>query len=225
MFVVNGQSSVQLNCTSDIPLPDLVDWHYRPAGQIGFDNIVHIRYLIDKHTASKKFEFLPTIDGVQNLIIRNVTFSDAGTYRCWDDGGLGTAKYALAELVVVGEHLECTHNISDDIVIGGDVCGLRLKADVVNCTCSIKYKGTIAPTFRWKHSGEEKHKNVTHVTHSDTLSVSSLILAINGEMDNTGFSCSIELFNNTISSSSPYNNLSWSSPPINLACNYNLWFK
>jgi len=225
MFVVNGQSSVQLNCTSDIPLPDLVDWHFRPAGHIVFDNIVHMRFLIDKYIESKKFEFLRTIDGVQNLIIRNVTFSDAGTYRCWDDGGLGTADYALAELVVVGEHLECTHNISDDFMIGGDICNLGLKADVVNYTCSVVYKGTVAPTFRWKHGGGEKHKNVTSESHSDTLSLSSLILEINEEMNNTEFSCSIELFNSTVSGSSPYQNLSWNSPAINLACNYNLLFK
>jgi len=218
ILVVNGQMMVQLNCTSDIQLPVLVDWHFKPAGShTRWDNIVHIRYLIDKYTESKKIEFLPTIDGVQNLIIRNVTFSDAGTYRCWDDGGLGTAEYALAELVVVETRMKCTHNISDDFAIGGDICGLGLRADVVNCTCSIIYKGTVAPTFRWKYDGRAKYKNVTRDTHSDTLSVSSLILEINEKMNNTRFSCLIELVNSTVSGSSPYQNISWNSPLINLA--------
>ena len=47
------------------------------------------------------------IDGYYNLIIRNVSLSDAGTYACYDDYA---NSYAYAELLLIGKFFELINN-------------------------------------------------------------------------------------------------------------------
>jgi len=61
-------------------------------------------------------------DGQHNLVIYNVTYSDAGIYTCFDDARLQPAVdkglFASAELVVIGSVLYYAPiNIIEDLII------------------------------------------------------------------------------------------------------------
>jgi len=83
-----------------------VDWWWIPAGstQLKPDPIYQsatLVYLYDHHIEVKRGP-----DGQENLIIYNITYSDAGNYTCYEEGRLQTAidrgDFASAEVVVIG---------------------------------------------------------------------------------------------------------------------------
>ena len=54
---------------------------------------------------TNRFTVIKEAGGFQNLVIRNISYTDAGSYKCIDDDGFGLSngQWAAADLVVIGE--------------------------------------------------------------------------------------------------------------------------
>jgi len=106
--------TVQLNCSSSLS-PMTVMWkHVLPRTDTPtiFGPSLDRKGVIYEHYQGGRFEVRNQDVRFQNLIIRNVTLSDAGTYRCIDSEGLaygeGLSSYgrwANANLTVIGGYL------------------------------------------------------------------------------------------------------------------------
>ena len=100
---------VQLNCSSSLSVT--VKWTLTRPSTDGFRTIF-------EQTSDKKGAILPSFkdrftvsnvgDGFQNLVIENVSLSDAGLYYCMDDGGFGysNGQWSKANLIVIGQCLQ-----------------------------------------------------------------------------------------------------------------------
>jgi len=88
--------TVQLNCSSSMS-PTTVMWkRIRPITMTPtiFGASSDKKGVIYEHYQGGRFEVRNQGAQYQNLIIRNVTFTDAGTYRCIDQEGLAYEKGA-----------------------------------------------------------------------------------------------------------------------------------
>jgi len=99
-----GQPVTVISCSTSLIPDDFVDWWWFPSGTTQLIPIYQsatLVYLYDYHIDVKKGP-----DGQENLVIYNITYLDAGTYTCFDEGRLQTAidrgDFASAELVVIG---------------------------------------------------------------------------------------------------------------------------
>lgn len=96
--VVALGETVQLPCKTD--LPDAVEWHHQPVQATRWRSVFSVVGEIG-HEYQPRFNVTPTDQGHMDLTIRDVTFEDAGSYQCIDEGGLGLENGQFGEAVLV----------------------------------------------------------------------------------------------------------------------------
>jgi len=103
-IVLKGQPVTVIECSTIGAQNNIADWWWIPTGQTELIPIYQSNTLVDLYKVHIEVQSRP--NGQHNLVIRDVTFSDAGKYTCFDDMRLQTAVdngyFASAELVVIG---------------------------------------------------------------------------------------------------------------------------
>ena len=101
---VLGQSKLVMYCSTVNSAHNFIDWWWVPSEHTQLIPIFQsntLVYLYENH-----IEVFHGPNGQHDLVIYNVTFSDAGNYTCFDDGKLQSAVdngyFYSAELVVIG---------------------------------------------------------------------------------------------------------------------------
>jgi len=112
--VAHEGDTVQLNCSSSLS-PTTVAWRFirRPLTKYVtiFGHSQDGKGIFYEGYGGGKFEIRNQDGQFQNLIIRNVTFADAGTFRCIDqegfayqEGASSIGRWGDANLVIVGAY-------------------------------------------------------------------------------------------------------------------------
>ena len=84
--------------------------------------------------------------GSCDLLIKQLSVEDAGTYICRRDDG----EYLETELIILISKPTCESNSNlADVLVDND-CGL--KPDSLELTCNICYLGNMPPVLEWRHS-------------------------------------------------------------------------
>lgn len=99
--LMKGENT-RLSCTT--ALKETVDWMFKPFSST---NQERSRYIVQGgrvvHYLQSRISILDGTDGRFDLLILNTELSDAGTYFCIDEGGMG--EKASAQLTVIGESI------------------------------------------------------------------------------------------------------------------------
>jgi hypothetical protein len=147
MAVMVGETA-RITCHSDMDEPvEFVSW--RP-GQSEYRNIqlIYESGILANHLQSRVS--VERDLGLHVLVIRNVTFNDAATYRCRDEGGIG--ERAVAQLIVVDPNVTCTSNIRAGGMVAGNV-PVSPESDYIIMSCVVKYTGNVSPIINFKRNG------------------------------------------------------------------------
>jgi len=122
-----------------------------------------------------------------------------------------------------GSQFNCTHNISEDGIVGGDICGIGLQPDSVNLTCSINFRGNKAPELLWsRDNGDNVTRYITIRTVSNSIATSTVLISTNERMNGSSFICSMSMNERKYASvTTPHlENIEWSSPVLKILCKY-----
>jgi len=97
--------TVQLNCRTT--LTDPIFWGYEPPGSMSMRAVYEAESIVNK--LRDRFSLNKTLDRHFILIIRNVSFIDAGKYICIENDDLGPSdgpeERASGELIVIGQYM------------------------------------------------------------------------------------------------------------------------
>ena len=181
---------VRLNCSD--PLRDTLHWSHVPLGSQMRTYIynsgigVHLRYKLGgRHSVE-----VDDSSGSCDLLIKQLSVEDAGTYTCHRDDG----EYLKTELIILVSKPTCESNSSlADVLVDND-CGLE--PDGIELTCSIGYIGNIPPALKWRHSSDPDVIVSNAISQQSTPSnkivvISSRTRASNIRMNGTHFVCSV----------------------------------
>ena len=115
--------------------------------------------------------------------------------------------------------LHCIHNINESGTVGGDVCGLNLQPDYIEMTCSINYRGNVAPTLLWDEIIDNHNitNDVIKKADNNKLAISTAVIQAGEDMNGLQFNSSVTMKWN-ISSRAVQLNITWSSPAIIILC-------
>jgi hypothetical protein len=139
---VKVNDSTYLNCTTSL-LANHVQW--RHGKNYVFTGIA----ILEPYNDGRFSVEIDIPTGACNLVIRSVQPSDAGTYECTEDEGIG--QHRTAQLIVLGGDPVCKSNMRSNGVIGPNSCGIE--PEEVELSCSIKYHGNSLPVLQWRVSG------------------------------------------------------------------------
>lgn len=189
--------STFLNC-SILDAQGEVSWYHYPVDEKNTqDRVVyskgHVlapyneRFKIDKESSTGSF----------NLVITQAEDQDAGTYVCQEEK---TDRSTAAELIVLGSNPSCSSNNPKGF-IGPNDCGL--KQDIIQVSCSIKYKGNVAPQLHITRVKEKhySHANETGLNCSLSKEIGQITCTYNektdSDLDGSYFICHINRSKNT----------------------------
>jgi len=118
------------------------------------------------------------------------------------------------------QQLECSPDIGINGLVSGDICGLNLKPDYVNLTCSINFRGNIHPVLAWGQGNSQTlPESKTSVVTNSKVS-SSMIVQATPQLNGSSFICTVsqDFAANADLPTLPVAMLppSWTSPPIQL---------
>jgi len=133
------------------------------------------------------------------------------------DIGVYCDTVMIVMYIFLGEHLDCTHNMSDDGVVGGDICELGLQPDYINNTCSLRFSGNVAPTLSWSHDNSEVISQVTtNVVVPNLRITTTVIVQATERIEGSRFTCLARMIwpTSTNSTDQPLK-MSWTSNSIN----------
>ena len=143
-----GDSAI-FYCSKEKNAPTPVDWYHIPVGQ---EYKIHIyKSAIDEFYITESGVNYQTymsveydvLNGVYNLLIRNVIKAYAGTYFCIDTEPEQTTK--KTELIVIDFPPTCQTNVSGEGALGENSC--NIPPDYIGFNCSIRYHGNVAPVL------------------------------------------------------------------------------
>ena len=114
------------NCSKEKNFPNQVDWFHIPAGQkykiriykSAIDELDINEYGVNPQT-HMSMDYNASI-GVYNLVIRNVSKANAGTYFCSDSGTNAEQTSENIELIVIDSPPTCQTNVSGEGALGGE---------------------------------------------------------------------------------------------------------
>jgi len=165
---VAGEKKVELKCRQRNQ--DII-WLFAPTGSSSSVTIVvncsPVEGFNNKYSVDKQ-------DSSCNLVIHDVTSSQAGTYTCQDYRS--TARPVSAQLVILESSPVCSSDETENYVLSGQP---------VNYHCKVNYRGNLSPKMIWVDTTtpEKVHKNVV-VKQEETFVESSL--TINAEKPSLG---------------------------------------
>jgi len=119
-----------------------------------------------------------------------------------------------------GKSLDCTHNMSVDGVVGGDICELGLQPDLINITCSVRFSGNIPPTLSWSHNSPRDiiyHSVADNVVPNSRVT-SIIVIQANNDMNGSRFSCSASFIWTANNKKTPQAIIVWTSQYFKLLC-------
>jgi len=115
--------------------------------------------------------------------------------------------------------------MSADGVVGGDICGLGMQPDHINMTCSVRFRGKVAPTLSWSHdnvsdASSMRHCNVTNVTIPNSRVISTLVIRVNEALNASQCTCTCvtEEFSRSFTISEEVSNINWTSDRLKILC-------
>ena len=116
--------------------------------------------------------------------------------------------------------LQCTHNISESGILGGDLCELGLQPDCINMTCSIIYRGNVAPSLLWEKVINDQYitSDFTNKTSNNMVAISTVVRRVSDDMSGIQFICSASMIWNITTTAPVDLNITWRSPAIKLLC-------
>ena len=104
----------------------------------------------------------------------------------------------------------------------GDICGLELQPDNITSTCSISYRGDLAPTLSWTQDNiNDVTQYVTNKLIHNSAVISTLVVSANRQMNGSWFKCSVGITYQL--KDLVEQNISWTSTRIQLLCMYLLF--
>jgi len=222
------QRSVELKCSSSLPTPgDHVSWQYQPPGSTEWQEVVHGPGLLVNKFKPRYHFTKDSIDGMQNLMIYNITYEDAGRYKCLDEGAAESAvrsgEFASAELIVLDTRLYCAHDISEAGIVGGDICGLGLHPDAINISCTIYMRGNVStPILEWTRTDGGHVVIESQSSSYDTLSRRATVhmrTRADEQMNGSQIIARTNMLNSSNWTHTDQLNLvTWTSPVMELLC-------
>ena len=119
----------------------------------------------------------------------------------------------------IDRNLICSHNMSEEGILGGDLCGLG--SDIINMTCSIRFSGNVTPELIWTHNTDDVTAAVSLDVNSFTLQndlrqVSTMTVQAREDMNETRFTCSV--CRKRLSTTTTTKLKSWQSEKLNVLC-------
>ena len=137
--------TVRLNCSD--PEINSLHWSHVPLGSQMRTYIynsgigLQLKYKLGgRHSVE-----VDDSSGSCDLLIKQLSVEDAGTYICRRDDG----EYLETELIILVSKPTCESNRSlADVLVDND-CGLE--PDCIELTCSTGYHGNVPPAMKWRH--------------------------------------------------------------------------
>ena len=85
----------------------------------------------------------------------------------------------------------CHSNASADGAVGENTC--NIEPDIVQLSCSVNYRGNLAPLLAWKDSGtgERVDRGLVSNTSSETTSQLTLVMEAKADFNKVSFRCSV----------------------------------
>jgi len=181
--------TVQIVCEVTNPPPvSRVNW-YEFVTVPGNPQIVSDNEVVTPgHPNSARYSIIQGMDTRFYLEIRDVRLSDGGTYACVDSqSGPPNTYFGQAELIVIAAHPNCSTAVPEN--------GIVIEGQNYTTSCSIYYRGGLAPTMFW--TGPDPFIQTSIPTPTEVFS--GVLFTVDRGMDTRAFRCNTnftEVLNN-----------------------------
>ena len=120
--------------------------------------------------------------------------------------------------------IHCIHNITDNIIVTGDVLDLGLQPDYISMNCSINYRGNTPPPFHFTwiiKDGDDVTQNASTQTLANIMVISTVVVQASEHWNSLQLICLVWIkCSNFVSAESKDFTVVWVSPVLQPMCMY-----